>query len=62
MKLDDYSSKETFFYADGKYKGAPIREYISVQRGFREIICVIEGEHLDESRVEGEGGEVSVHV
>lgn len=59
LKIDDDSSKETLFYAGEKYKGVSIREYISVQRGFRDIICVIEGEYLDESRVEGEGGKVT---
>lgn len=58
LKIDDDSSKETLFYAGEKYKGVSIREYIAVQRGFRDIICVIEGEYLDESRVEGEGGKV----
>jgi uncharacterized protein len=56
LRIDEDSSKETLFYDGDKYKGVSIREYISIQRGFRNIICMIEGEHLDESRVEGEGG------
>lgn len=59
LKIDEDSSKETLFYAGEKFKGVSIREYIAVQRGFRDIICVIEGEYLDESRVEGEGGKVT---
>lgn len=58
LKIDEGSSKETLFYAGDKYKGVSIREYISVQRGFRNIICIIEGEYLDESRIESEGGKV----
>ncbi|VBT21682.1 Type IV secretory pathway, VirB4 components [Burkholderia pseudomallei] len=59
LKIDEDSSKETLFYAGEKFKGVSIREYIAVQRGFRDIICLIEGEYLDESRVEGEGGKVT---
>lgn len=58
LKIDEDSSKETLFYAGEKYKGVSIREYISIQRGFRNIICLIEGEYLDESRVESEGGKI----
>lgn len=58
LKIDDDSSKETLFYAGEKYKGVSIREYISIQRGFRDIICIVEGEYLDESRVESDGRKV----
>ncbi|PFG10122.1 ATP-binding protein [Marinobacter sp. LV10MA510-1] len=58
LKIDEDSSKETLFYAGDKYKGVSIREYISIQRGFREIICIVEGEYLDESRVESDGRKV----
>jgi hypothetical protein len=59
LKIDEDSSKETLFYAGEKYKGVSIREYIAIQRGFRDIICIIEGEYLDESRVEGDGNRVA---
>lgn len=59
LKIDEDSSKETLFYAGEKYKGISIREYIAIQRGFRDIICIIEGEYLDESRVEGDGTKVT---
>lgn len=58
LKIDEDSSKETLFLSGERYKGVSIREYISIQRGFRNIICIIEGEYLDESRVENEGGKV----
>ena len=56
LKIDEVSSKETLFYEGDKYKGVSIREYIAIRRGFRDIICMIEGEYLDESRVESAGG------
>ncbi|MBD9481409.1 ATP-binding protein [Pseudomonas sp. PDM14] len=56
LKIDEQSSKETLFYEGEKYKGVSIREYLSIQRGFRDIICVVEGEYLDESRTEMHDG------
>jgi uncharacterized protein len=56
LRIDDQSSKETLFYAGEKYKGVSIREYLSIQRGFRDIVCMVEGEFLDESRVETAAG------
>lgn len=52
LKIDEQSSKETLFYEGERYKGVSIREYLSIQRGFRDIICMVEGEFLDESRTE----------
>ncbi|CAN7761501.1 ATP-binding protein [Cupriavidus necator] len=59
LKIDEDSSKETLFFGGDKYKGVSIREYLAIQRGFRSIICVVEGEYLDESRVEGDGTKVT---
>lgn len=56
LRIDDQSSKETLFYAGEKYKGVSIREYLSIQRGFRDIICMVEGEYLDETRMETQDG------
>jgi len=56
LKIDEQSSKETLFHQGEKYKGVSIREYLSIQRGFRDIICMVEGEYLDESRVESSDG------
>lgn len=56
LKIDEQSSKETLFHAGEKYKGVSIREYLSIQRGFRDIICMVEGEYLDESRIEMQDG------
>ncbi len=56
LKIDEQSSKETLFHDGDKYKGVSIREYLSIQRGFRDIICMVEGEYLDESRWEVQDG------
>lgn len=58
LKIDEQSSKETLFFDGEKYKGVSIREYLSIQRGFRDIICIVEGEYLDESRVESKDGKI----
>lgn len=59
LKIDEQSSKETLFHGGDKYKGVSIREYLSIQRGFRDIICMVEGEYLDESRVETADGKAT---
>lgn len=59
LKIDEQSSKETLFRDGDKYKGVSIREYLSIQRGFRDIICMVEGEYLDESRVETSDGKAA---
>jgi len=56
LKIDEQSSKETLFHDGDKYKGVSIREYLSIRRGFRDIICMVEGEFLDESRVDTRDG------
>ena len=56
LRIDEQSSKETLFYDGDKFKGVAIREYLSIQRGFRDIICMVEGEFLDESRTEFHDG------
>lgn len=56
LKIDDQSSKETLFLGGDKYMGVSIREYLSIRRGFRDIVCMVEGEFLDESRTEMQDG------
>jgi uncharacterized protein len=55
LRIDDDSSKETLFYKGSKLKGVSIREHVSIQRGFRSIVCVVDGEYLDERRTEASG-------
>ena len=59
IKIFDDSNKETIFFGGQKHKGVSVREHVSVQRGFREIICIVEGEYLDEQKTEIENGKVS---
>jgi DNA helicase HerA-like ATPase len=54
LRIFEESSLETLFYEGKKYKGVSIREYIGVKRGFCLIVCIIEGEYLDENRFEHE--------
>lgn len=55
LKIDEDSSKDSLYFQGEKYKGVSIREYITIQRGFRDIVCLVEGEYLDENRIEGAG-------
>lgn len=50
LTVDKTSNKDTIFYEGQRYKGISIREYVSIQRGFRDIVCIVEGEYLDERR------------
>lgn len=59
LRIDDESSKETIYFEGEKYKGVSIREFISIQRGFRNIVCVVEGEYLDETRVDTNDGKIA---
>ncbi|GLQ72070.1 ATP-binding protein [Vibrio penaeicida] len=50
LTVDETSNKDTIFHEGQRYKGISIREYVSIQRGFRDIVCIVEGEYLDERR------------
>jgi len=54
LRVFDESNLETLFFDGKKYKGVSIRQYIGVKRGFSLIVCVIEGEYLDENRFEND--------
>jgi len=58
LRIFDESSMETLFYDGKKYKGVSIREYIGIKRGFNVIVCIVEGEYLDENRFEKEENRV----
>jgi len=55
LKVFENSNQDTLYYEGTKYKGLSIREHVSIQRGFRYIICLIEGEYLDERKFEEDG-------
>lgn len=50
IRIFDDSNRDTLYYNGDRYKGVSIREYLSIQRGFRDIICLVQGEYLDERR------------
>lgn len=49
VRVFDDSNLETLFLNGERYRGVSIREYIAIQRGFRDIICQVEGEFLNEN-------------
>ena len=55
IRANEGSNLETHFYYGETYKGVSIREFVSIAHGFREIVCLIEGEYLDERFTEGDG-------
>lgn len=55
IKANDNSNLETHFFKGQSFKGVSIREFIAVEHGFREVVCIIEGEYLDDRVIEGEG-------
>ena len=55
IRANENSNLETHFYRGEAFKGVSIREFVSIVHGFREIVCLIEGEYLDERFTEGEG-------
>jgi len=54
LRIFEDSSQETIFYNGVKYRGVSLREHISIQRGFIDIVCLVEGEYLDERRMEAD--------
>lgn len=59
LKVFDESNKDTLFYNGEKYKGISIREYIYIRRGFKDIVCLVEGEYLDEGKMESRDEKVT---
>ena len=57
VRAYDASNLETHFLNGKRYKGVSIREFIAIEHGFREIICTIEGEYLDERNFEIDGSQ-----
>ena len=58
LRIYDESNLETLFFDGKKYKGVSIREYIGIKRGFCLIVCIIEGEYLDEKYFEREQNKI----
>lgn len=55
IRMFEESNKDTLFYTGEKLKGVSIREHLLIQRGFVDIVCIVEGEYLDEKRFEQDG-------
>jgi len=54
LRIFEDSSQETIFFNGVKHRGVSLREHLSIQRGFIDIVCLVEGEYLDERRVDAE--------
>lgn len=54
LRIFEESSQESIFYDGVKYRGVSLREHISIQRGFIDIVCLVEGEYLDERKMDAE--------
>lgn len=57
IKANTNSNLETHFFNGFSYKGVSIREFIAIDHGFREVVCIVEGEYLDDRIKEGNGPE-----
>ncbi|WP_440616935.1 hypothetical protein [Cysteiniphilum sp. 6C5] len=55
FKVYEESNKEIIFYNGQELRGLSIREYILIYRGFKKIVCMVEGEYLDENKIEDNG-------
>jgi hypothetical protein len=52
LRIFEDSSHEIIFYDGVKYRGVSLREHVSIQRGFIDIVCLVEGEYLDERKMD----------
>ena len=52
LRIFEDSNQETLFHKGVKYRGVSIREHLLIQRGFIDIVCLVEGEYLDERKLD----------
>lgn len=52
LRIFEDSNQETLFHEGKKYRGVSIREHLLIQRGFIDIVCLVEGEYLDERKLD----------
>ncbi|WP_460164814.1 helicase HerA domain-containing protein [Pseudomonas sp. S1_G07] len=52
LRIFEDSNHETIFFDGVRYRGVSLREHITIQRGFIDIVCLIEGEYLDERKLD----------
>ncbi|QWD89272.1 ATP-binding protein [Polynucleobacter sp. MWH-CaK5] len=55
LRINDDSNKEFIFNNGEIFKGISIREFITIERGFKDIVCVVEGEYLSENSMSSTG-------
>lgn len=53
VAVDEHANMNTVFHEGVAYNGVSIRELIIIRRGFFDIVCVVEGEYLDERFLQG---------
>lgn len=58
LRAYESSNLEVHFLNGQRYNGISIREFIAIEHGFREIICSIEGEFLDERNSQQDGAKI----
>lgn len=61
LRIFEDSNHESIYYNGVKYRGVSLREHIAIQRGFIDIVCLVEGEYLDERKLDVEG-EKTVYI
>ena len=54
LRIFEDSSQEIIFFDGVKYRGVSLREHMLIQRGFIDIVCLVEGEYLDEKKLTAE--------
>lgn len=60
VKANDISTHDVMFHQGEKYDGISIKGFVLIRRGFRDIVCKVEGEFLEEHKLEkAEGHKVS---
>lgn len=57
IRVFEESNKETLFHQGEKYKGISIREHLLLKRGYRDIVTIVEGEYLDEQKLNEDGND-----
>ncbi|UVL55824.1 helicase HerA domain-containing protein [Pseudomonas sp. B21-035] len=61
LRIFEDSNQETLFHDGVKYRGVSIREHLLIQRGFIDIVCLVEGEYLDERKLD-ESAEKTAYI
>lgn len=58
LRIFEDSNHETIYYGGVKYRGISLREHVTIQRGFIDIVCLVEGEFLDEKMLEADAEKI----